>query len=93
MRLDLFLKKSRLCLKRSLAQQLCEAGMVSVNQRPAKASRTLRLGDEISIHRGNRLIKVRVRSLPEGQTSRKEAANLYELISEGFVEEQRDSLS
>jgi ribosomal 50S subunit-recycling heat shock protein len=47
MRIDLFLKASRLCLRRSVAQELCDAGAVEVNGAPAKSSRAVRVGDEI----------------------------------------------
>ncbi|HYY56451.1 MAG TPA: RNA-binding S4 domain-containing protein [Pyrinomonadaceae bacterium] len=83
MRLDLFLKASRLCPRRSLAQELCEAGAVLVNGAPAKSSRTVRAGDEISLRRRNRLLVIRVLALPSArQTSRREAPDLYEIIGD-----------
>jgi ribosomal 50S subunit-recycling heat shock protein len=83
MRLDLFLKASRLCLRRTVAQELCEAGAVSVNGAQAKPARNLHVGDEITLRRRNRLLTARVRALPATrQTSRSESSTLYEIISD-----------
>ncbi|HEX8491428.1 MAG TPA: RNA-binding S4 domain-containing protein [Pyrinomonadaceae bacterium] len=83
MRLDLFLKASRLCLRRTIAQQLCEAGQVHVNDVRAKASRTVQVGDEIAVRRRNRLLIVRVLAVPATrQTSRSDASGLYEILSD-----------
>jgi ribosomal 50S subunit-recycling heat shock protein len=83
MRLDLFLKASRLSGRRTLAQKLCDAGRVSINGNTAKSSHAVKMGDEIRIHRHNTLTTVRVLSVPTArQTSRKEADTLYERVSE-----------
>jgi ribosomal 50S subunit-recycling heat shock protein len=88
MRLDLFLKASRLCSRRTVAQKICEAGRVSVNGNVAKSSHAVRAGDEITLTRRDKITRVRVLSLPNTlQTSRKEAATLYELLSEAPVED------
>ncbi|MBA2731755.1 MAG: RNA-binding S4 domain-containing protein [Acidobacteria bacterium] len=86
MRLDLFLKASRLVMRRTVAQVLCDAGVVSINGAPAKSSRAVKVGDEISLRRRNHLLTVRVLSLPATrQTSRSDAASLYEILSETVV--------
>jgi ribosomal 50S subunit-recycling heat shock protein len=83
MRLDLFLKASRLCLRRGVAQELCEAGAVVVNGVTAKSSRTVHAGDEISLRRRNRLLVIRVLALPATrQISRHDAPDLYEIVSD-----------
>jgi len=83
MRLDQFLKASRLCVRRTTAQELCEAGAVTVNGSPARSSRTVRVGDEITIRRHARLLTVRVITVPESkQTARHEASKLFETISD-----------
>jgi ribosomal 50S subunit-recycling heat shock protein len=83
MRLDQFLRASRLVLRRTLAQELCEAGAVSVNGTPARSSRTVRAGDEINIRRRERILTVRVHAVPETkQVSRTQAPTLYEVISD-----------
>lgn len=88
MRLDLYLKVSRLILRRSLAQQFCDAGKVSVNDIKAKSSREIKIGDEIEIKKGNRKTRVRVLQIPDKkQVAKHEAANLYEVLSEESTEE------
>ena len=64
MRLDLFLKLTRLCPRRSVAQQLCDAGFVFLNGRPAKSSHAVKPADEIVIRRRDHEITVRVLSVP-----------------------------
>lgn len=82
MRLDLFLKASRLIPRRTLAQKFCEAGLVKVNETEAKSSYSVKQDDEIEIKKPNRLIKVRVTKVPEKkQVSKKDSATLYEIIS------------
>lgn len=89
MRLDLFLKASRLCSRRTLAQKLCDADRVSINGNSAKSAHAVKAGDEISIRRHNTLTTVRVLSVPNArQTSRKEAGTLYEVVSEESLEEE-----
>jgi ribosomal 50S subunit-recycling heat shock protein len=83
MRLDQYLRASRLVLRRTVAQELCEAGAVSVNGAPARSSRTVREGDELTISRRERALTVRVRALPQTkQVSRADAPSLYEVISD-----------
>lgn len=88
MRLDLFLKASRLCGRRTLAQKLCDAGRVSINGSAAKSAHAVKAGDEIVIRRHNKVTTVRVLSVPTArQTSRKEASALFELLSEEPLED------
>ena len=83
MRLDLFLKSSRIILRRSLAQQFCDAGLVKINGVVAKSSREVKVNDEIEIKRSNRLLKVRVLQIPANkQVSRQAASSLFEVVSE-----------
>jgi ribosomal 50S subunit-recycling heat shock protein len=89
MRLDLFLKASRLCPRRTVAQKICEAGRVEVNGNPAKSSHTVKSGDEIVIRTLSRMKRVRVMTVPSSrQTSRKEAPALFELLSEEVLDEE-----
>ena len=88
MRLDLFLKASRLSGRRALAQKLCDAARVSINGNTAKSSHVVRVGDEIRIRRHGTLTTVRVLSVPTArQTSRKEAGTLYEVVREEALDE------
>ena len=88
MRLDLFLKSARLVLRRALANELCDAGLVRVNELTAKPSREVKAGDEIEIKRRSRITKFRVLRVPDKkQVSKQEAPTLYEILSEEILEE------
>ena len=88
MRLDLFLKASRLSPRRTVAQKICEAGRVEVNGTVAKSSHAVKVGDEISISTHSRLKKVRILEVPSTkQTSRKEAPDLVEVLSDEPLDE------
>jgi ribosomal 50S subunit-recycling heat shock protein len=83
MRLDLFLKASRLCPRRTVAQQLCEAGFVLVNGRPAKSAHTIKPDDEISLRWRGRQLVARVVTVPGARNvSRQESALLAEITSD-----------
>ena len=91
MRLDQFLRASRLILRRTVAQEMCEAGAVHVNGAPARSSRVVRVDDEIALRRRDRTLTVRVLAVPTlRQTSKSEAPGLYEIV--GDVRTERDSL-
>ncbi|MDQ5844386.1 MAG: RNA-binding S4 domain-containing protein, partial [Acidobacteriota bacterium] len=88
LRLDLFLKASRLCPRRTIAQKICEAGRVSINGTSAKSSHVVKPGDEITLSTRSRITRFRVLAVPSArQTSRKEAATLYEVLSEELLDE------
>jgi ribosomal 50S subunit-recycling heat shock protein len=92
MRLDLFLKASRLCPRRAVAQTLCDAGAVEVNGAPAKSSRAVREGDRVTLRRRQRVTTLRVLAVPATkQVARHEAASLYEILSDTKLEEDRDT--
>ena len=83
MRLDLFLKLSRLCPRRSIAQQLCDAGFVLLNGRPAKSAHPVKANDEIKVRRRDHEMTVRVISVPETRSvSRRDANSLVEILNE-----------
>src|SRR5262245_13446748 len=87
MRLDLFLKLSRLVPRRTLAQEMCEAGAVKVNGLRAKSSHEVRETNQISIRQRGRITTVRVLTVPSSkQTSKRDALSLYETISVESVE-------
>lgn len=89
MRLDLFLKASRLIVRRSLAQEFCDAGLIKLNNLRAKSSREVKQGDEIEIRRHNRLTRVKVLEVPDKkQVSKQDATNLYEIVSEETLESE-----
>jgi len=89
MRLDQFLRASRLVLRRSVAQELCEAGAVEVNGLMARASRQVRAGDLLTVRRRGRALTVRVNALPDTkQVSRAAAPALYEVVSDIRLNEE-----
>lgn len=82
MRLDLFLKLSRLCPRRSTAQKLCDAGIVFLNGRPAKSAHDVKAGDEIAIRKANEHTVVRVLDVPTSRNvARRDANSLIEIVS------------
>lgn len=79
MRLDKFLKISRLIKRRTVANEACDAGRVMINDKPAKASANVKEGDIIEIGFGNKSVKVEVLDVQE--TVRKdEAKELYRYL-------------
>ena len=81
MRLDKYLKVSRLIKRRTLANEVADAGRVLVNDKPAKASYAVKEGDVIEITFGNKPIKVRVLSTTEPK-GKDVARELFEVISQ-----------
>ncbi|WML50593.1 RNA-binding S4 domain-containing protein [Neobacillus sp. PS3-34] len=81
MRLDKFLKVSRLIKRRTLAKEVSDQGRITINGKEAKASSTVKLGDELTIRLGQRTVTARIDRLQE--TSRKEeAAEMYTIVNE-----------
>lgn len=81
MRLDKFLKVSRLIKRRTVAKDVSEQGRVWINGREAKASSTVKPGDELTIQYGQKTVTVRVERIAE-TTRKDEAGELYTLIKE-----------
>jgi len=82
MRLDLFLKLSRLCPRRTVAQKLCDAGFVSLNDREAKSAHSVKVGDRIALKRRDTQTEFRVLSVPDTRNvAKRDAGDLVELIS------------
>ena len=81
MRLDKDLKVSRVIKRRTLANEVADAGRVLVNGKPAKASYTVKLGDIIEVTFGNRPVKIRVLSDVE-QKGKDVAREMFEIIEE-----------
>lgn len=80
MRLDKFLKVSRIIKRRTVANEACDAGRVSVNGKQARASYSVQVGDEIEITMGERTTKYKV--LLVNELARKdEASEMYEILA------------
>ncbi|MBR2430349.1 RNA-binding S4 domain-containing protein [bacterium] len=80
MRLDKFLKVSRLIKRRTVANTISEMGRVLVNNNLAKPAKQLKVGDIIEIEYANRIEKVEVLIIPTGNVSVQDAGNLYRII-------------
>ena len=80
MRLDKYLKISRLIKRRTVANEACDAGRVMVNGKVARASLAVKVGDEIEISFGSRNVKVIVTSVKE-TVKKEETAELYQIIN------------
>ncbi len=82
MRIDKWLKLSRLIKRRTIAQMACEQGRVFVNERPAKPGLTIKPGDTVHVELGSRALTVTVLLIPTKAPSIQEAPDLYKLIEE-----------
>lgn len=79
MRLDKFLKVSRLIKRRTVANEACDAGRVLINERPAKASAQVKAGDVLEIQFGSKAVKVEVLNVQE-TVKKEEAQDLYKYL-------------
>lgn len=79
MRLDKYLKVSRLIKRRTIANEVCDAGKVNINGKPVRASYDVKIGDLIEFTYGEREIKVRVVDINEYAT-KDNAAMMYEIV-------------
>lgn len=79
MRLDKFLKVSRIIKRRTVANDACDTERISVNGRVVKASYSVKEGDEIEVSFGQRTLKVRVKCVKDN-VDKNSAAELYEVI-------------
>ena len=79
MRLDKFLKVSRLIKRRTVANEACDAGRALVNDRPAKASAQVKAGDVLEIQFGSKSVRVEVLNVQE-TVKKEEAQELYRYL-------------
>ncbi|MCR5322082.1 MAG: RNA-binding S4 domain-containing protein [Lachnospiraceae bacterium] len=79
MRLDKYLKVSRLIKRRTIANEACDAGRVSINGKPAKASSQVNVGDRIDIEFGAKVTSVEVLKIVETQ-KKEEIAEMYKYL-------------
>lgn len=80
MRLDKYLKVSRIIKRRTVAKDVCENGRVSINGKVAKPSTTIKEDDIIEIQFANQLLKARIINIAN-HANKEEAKNMYEIIS------------
>lgn len=79
MRLDKFLKVSRVIKRRTVANEACDAGRVKINDKVAKASAEVKVGDVIEIQFGSRPVRIRVMGIQD-TTKKEEAGQLFEYL-------------
>ncbi len=79
MRLDKFLKVSRIIKRRTVANEACDQGRVSLNQKPAKASAEVKVGDVIEIRFGERIFKAEILNIAE-HVLKNDAAEMYKVL-------------
>lgn len=80
MRLDKYLKISRLIKRRTIANEACDSGRVTVNGRTAKASYDVKIGDKVNLRLGSREIEIEVLSLNE-YAKKDDAASMYKVLN------------
>ena len=85
MRLDKFLKVSRIIKRRSVAKEIADQGRILINNRPAKSSSQVVAGDTLTIKFSNKTETVKVNQIVE-TTKKSEAENMYKIIDETYAE-------
>ena len=85
MRLDKFLKVSRIIKRRSVAKEVADKGRIQINGKLAKSSSTLKVGDVLQIQFGNKTLEVKVLALQDS-TKKEDASKMYEILSEKRVD-------
>lgn len=79
MRIDKYLKNSRLIKRRTVAKEACNQGRILINDKPAKAGSIVKINDVISLDFSSRIVKVKILEIKE-HVNKEEAVNLYEII-------------
>ena len=85
MRLDKFLKVSRLIKRRSVAKEVADQGRIDINGVTSKSSSTVKTGDELTIRYGNRILTVKIAQILD-TTKKDEATKMYDIVSEERIE-------
>ena len=85
LRLDLFLKRSRLVKRRSLASLLCDNGYVLLNQKPSPPGKAVKPGDHIEVRYARHLVRIEVLSIPKDSGKNQEC---YTLLEREEIEEE-----
>lgn len=81
MRLDKFLKVSRIIKRRTVANEACDGGRVEINGRPAKAGAQVTVGDVVTLHFGDRTFKFRILVVEE-TVKKQDTADMYEVLTD-----------
>lgn len=86
MRLDKFLKVSRIIKRRSVAKEIADQGRILINKLPAKSSSKVKVGDTLTIKFGNKTETIKINRIVE-TTKKSEAEDMYELLDETYAED------
>jgi ribosomal 50S subunit-recycling heat shock protein len=90
MRLDKFLKVSRLIKRRTLAKEVCDGGRVTINNKVAKAGSEVKAGDLLAIRFGQKLVTVRIERIAES-VPKDQAESLFTIVKEEPVATNRSA--
>lgn len=88
MRLDKFLKISRIIKRRSVAKEIADQGRVFINNKVAKSSSNVSVGDQLVINFGNKKLTVKINDIKD-TTKKNEAQDLYTVLAEEYQEDYR----
>ena len=86
MRLDKFLKVSRIIKRRTVAKEIADQGRITINGKIAKSSSNVNVGDELVINFGNKTLTVRIDDIKD-TTKKNEAENLFTVVAEEYKED------
>ncbi|WP_283587493.1 RNA-binding S4 domain-containing protein [Limosilactobacillus viscerum] len=86
MRLDKFLKVSRIIKRRSVAKEIADQGRILINNLPAKSSSKVKVGDTLTIKFGNKTETIKINRIVE-TTKKSEAEDMYEILDETYAED------
>lgn len=89
MRLDKFLKVSRFIKRRTLAKEIADQGRISINGQTAKAGTNVKVGDEMTVRFGQKLVHIRVEQLKES-AKKEDAAQMYTVLKEEAIASKED---
>lgn len=85
MRLDKYLKVSRLIKRRTLAKEVADQGRITINEKVAKASSAVKVGDELAIRFGQKIVTARVEELRD-TVKKEDAAKMFTILKEERLE-------
>lgn len=84
MRLDKFLKVSRIIKRRTVAKEIADKGRIKINNKLAKSSSNVEVGDHLEINFGNKQLTVRINEIKE-TTKKDEAKNMFSVVEEKYI--------
>ena len=88
MRLDKFLKVSRLIKRRTVAKEIADKARIFVNNNPDKPAKDIKVGDKITIEYLNRSVVAEVLEIPTGNVAIQDAKNLYKILEENVYKNE-----